>query len=80
LIPAMEGIAMAARAPRVEIEFEGETCSATYSVKRGALTVRLGLHSKPRQLGGLNQRVLARLLLHRLMCEKLGREGSLQKR
>ena len=42
--------------------------TGTFSVRLGVMTVRLGRASKQRRLGGMQPRVLARLLLHQLLC------------
>ena len=52
---------------RVHLSVGGENHSATYVVKLGIMTVRLGRASKQRRVGRMHRRVLARLLLHQLL-------------
>ena len=58
-----------AREKSVEIKIEGKFYSGRYSVQGGIMTLHLGTEAKQARVGRACHRLLARILLYRLLRE-----------
>ena len=58
-----------AREKSVEIKIEGKFYSGRYSVQGGIMTLHLGTEEKQARVGRACHRLLARILLYRLLRE-----------
>lgn len=71
---------MPKRWTEVHLRAGGQVFTGIFSVKLGVMTVRIGRDSKRRRVGGMHQRVLARLLLHRFLRGTAGRQWQSPRR